>query len=81
MLRFIPAVCVSVFKLLQERQYFVTILTLRVIFSWSMTFGAQHQLQVSQIAIYNTQLTIILVDTGILQEFSVVGYHNCSCHS
>ena len=44
-----------------------------------MTFGAQHQLQTSQIAIYSTQLTIILVITGILQEFSVVGCHNCSC--
>ena len=49
----------------------VTILTVRVIFSWSMTSTAQHQLQTLQNVVFNTSLILIYVDTGVLQEFSV----------
>ena len=58
--------CLSV-----QQECIVTILTVRVIFSWSMTSTAQHQLQTLQNVVFNTSLILIYVDTGVLQEFSV----------
>ena len=53
------------------QEYAAAILTVRVIFSWSMTFIAQHQLQTSQNVEFSTSLILIHVDTEILQEFNV----------